>query len=442
MWILTACAEPSTPPEAPDASDTATDTADTADSARETGAGETGGDSLETGSLPSLAPVLWPEAPYPDSALRAGVEAGTLTSCRWFVGGVEIGSACAVLGEDLGLQAGDALVLEVEGVTAEGDPAAGAAGPFTVRPRPDLLVTEATAGRVALIDGDTRQVASTVSVGSGFPLPIGVAARADGAAAWVTTHLGGSVRRLEPTPWAEVASASLDTQLYWIALDEARDRLLVADQGASAIGALDADTLEPTASFALSSSPVSVRVDGDIAWVAARAATSPTGHTTAAPTPGLLARLDLAADTLDTVELGEEPYWAEPSPGGDEVAVADEPAGEVIVVDAGSLEPTRVLTVGGAPTGVAWHPLDRRLYVALYTEGQVVELDADSGEVLRTWDAGDGAVGVFPRDDGRFLFVPALHANRLVVIDLEQDAQPFAIDGVSGPRAVAFVPGG
>ncbi len=50
-----------------------------------------------------------------------------------------------------------------------------------------------------------------------------------------------------------------------------------------------------------------------------------------------------------------------------------------------------------------------------------------------------GSVGVFPRDDGRRLYVPALHGNAIAVIDTATEEAPAVWSAVTGPRAVAFV---
>ncbi len=404
---------------------------------------------VDTGSADTGEPApaelvasVWPPAPYPDSEFRGAALDGTEVACSWSSGEVELGTDCRMLGEASALAAGATVTLRVTDVA---DARRQGETSVTVGQPPDLAVTEAMSGLLSFLDGESGAPIEQVALGTGYPLPIAVAASADGTTVWATAHLAGTVSRVEGSPRAVSAVAELDTQLYWIAADEERGRLLVAEQGTGSIAVVDAATLAWTGSLALSQAPVSVRLSGDDAWVAARAPESPAGSDgdTGSPEPevraGMVARVSLGDDTVTEVELGEEPYWAEPSPDGSEVAVADEPAGVVYVLDAATMAVLRAFEVPGSPTGIAWHPVDRRLYVALYTEALTVEFDADTGEELRRWETGAGSVGVFSRDDGRRLYVPALHGNAIAVIDTATEEPPAAWTGVTGPRAVAFV---
>jgi len=158
---------------------------------------------------------------------------------------------------------------------------------------------------------------------------------------------------------------------------------------------------------------------------------------------GFVGRVDLATDTLVVAELGVEPYWAEPHPDGSQVAVADQEAQEILVLDAETLAIEHTWPVPGGPTGLAWSLDGTRVWVALYSEQLLVELDTADGSELRRWTLGRGTVGVFPRSDGRWFYVPVLHKDLVMVFDTFQtqaDYEPGRITGVDGPRGVEIVP--
>ena len=403
---------------------------------------DTGGDSeppvdtADTAPPPALDVAIWPAEPYPDSELRALADE-ELDSCSWWADGVEVATGCTLLGEDISLVAGDEIMLMAKVGESAGEAMA------AIRGAPGLAVTETMGNSLAFLDGSTLEEQQSLVLAGGFTMPIAAVADPSGSLLWSTAHLNGTVSRVEGEPWGVTASAVVSGNIYWIDLDPDRRQLWVADQGGTTLAALDADTLEQGAVLDLPEGPVSVRIQDDIAWVACRSGGSPYGGLAESP-PGVeagwLVRVDLETETTEAVELGLEPYWAEPSPGGELVAVADQDAGELLVVDAATLELLEVFELPGGPTGVAWHPIDDRLYVSLYTEALLLELDGSTGETLRSWETGAGSVGAFMRDDGRWVYVPGLHAGSLARVDTATDAAPLVAEGLASPRGVALVP--
>ena len=359
------------------------------------------------------------------------------------VGALIAGALDAGLGEALGLVAGGRVQVEV--------PGAGLSPEATVLSPPDLLITETMAmpGRVSRVSGAEMVITEFVELSGAMPITMPIAIVTWGEAAYFTAHLGYTNRQgvhaIAGEPLALVTEVDAGGLVYWADVDGARERLLVADMERVAITPYALPTLEVADPIPLPAPPVSVRVWGETAWVTCQTEGSPTkGEGAVGEEPGgYVVRVDLSTDGITAADVGEIPYWAEPSPDGAHVAVADEGSGELLLLDAATLETLAAWPVGEAPTGVAWSPGGERIYVSLYTRGRLVELDAASGEVSRSWDlsggeSSPGAVGVFARDDGRRLMVPVLHRDRVAVIDTATDAAPTWIEGVSGPRAVAF----
>jgi len=360
--------------------------------------------------------VVEPASPYADSVLRvAGRE-----DCTWTSPTVTL-VGCTVLGEDLGLVPGD--VVEV----SAGDDV----GEVRVRDWPKMAVSESTNNSVSWLDAETSSLASRVDLPVvGFSMPVGIAG--SGERVWVTTHVDGKVFAIDGDEVSAQVEAS--GHLYWLVHDSPRQRLLTAVQSDPALLPLSED-VELGDPIALPEPPVSIRLDGDVAWVAARSGGSPTGEEpdSGVVREGWLVRVDLSTGTTEELRLGEGLYWAEPGEGV--VAVADQDAEVVYLVDE-DLELVDTIEVPGGPTGLAWDGAD--LYAALYAEGTVVRIDTTSGTVTETWDAGRGAAQVLLRDDGRFLYVPALHKDQILVLDVGGGTEARTIDGVLGPRAIAL----
>jgi len=385
---------------------------------------------VDTYSTPVPSFSILPAVPYPDSLLSTDLGGGWPDYCEWSVNGEHRASGCPIFGEELGLVAGDLVSVHIYTGSDE------RSEETTIQPAPGLAISEAMSNSVSVLTSAGESVAQIQLADSGTVLPISVIADAEAGALWVTTHLDGTLSRIELDDWTRSDQVVVSSLLYWGELDADRDRLLVADQGLTAITPVSRSTLEVGAPIAVPMPPVTVRVQGDRAWIASREGESPTS---AAPT-GYVSVIDLTDDTAIHVAVGEAPYHAEPDPAGERVAVADQEGEQIIVVDAETLETLSAFDVPGGPTGVAWDLNGERLVATLYGQGLIVELDAETGKTLREWDVGLGAVGAFLRPDGRWMAVPVLHKGYVILLDMQGDAEAVMLDGVSGPRAVAWVP--
>ena len=419
-----------------DTSETAThDSADTATASQ---------DSADTADTLTEAPSIWPEAPYVDSLFSVWLDGSAVSKdCVWWVNDIETDSVCSPLGEDLGLSLGDRVAVSLNGSERSAE--------VEVIERPDLLVTEtmASPGRLSLLDGVTGVVLHQVQVGGAMPYTMPIAPVVVNDVAYFTAHLGyingEGIHKVGGEPLDEQTTANASGTVYWADADPDTDSLWVADMARTALTPYGLDDLEMGVPLSLPMPPVTIRIQDGIGWVASNNGGSPTGGSIGpkGETPaGYLSRVELASGTIDSVEIGEAPYWAEPSPSGDLIAVADTDADTLVLVSS-DLEVVATYPVGEAPTGVAWSPQGTEIYVALYSGGAVVSLDPTTGETLQQWDlksgkATAGVVGVYPRADGRYLYVPVLHENRLVVIDTATEAEPESWEGVTGPRGVAF----
>ncbi len=181
-----------------------------ADQPVDSGGADTG--ALDTGepAPAELVASVWPVAPCPDSEFRGAAQDGTEVACSWSSGGVELGTDCRMLGEASALPPGATVTLRVTDVADAGRQGETS---VTVGQPPDLAVTEATSGLLSFLDGESGALMEQVALGTGYPLPIAVAASADGTTVWATAHLAGTVSRVEGSPRAVSAVAELDTQL-------------------------------------------------------------------------------------------------------------------------------------------------------------------------------------------------------------------------------------
>jgi YVTN family beta-propeller protein len=413
--------------------DTSTVPVDTGTSAT-TGTLDSGDSGTETEVPPPVA-TIHPREPWPDSPLWVETDAGEPDHCTWTVDGTPAeATACRLLGEELGLTPGQELVVVGHFGEAESQE-----DQVMVQVLPTLLVTESMGGTLAVVDSATKQRLHTLTFDGAFPMPI--VAVVDGADVWVSLHVEQVLVRVDAATWTVQETLDVATPVYWMDHDPVRGELLVTDQGEDRL--LRIAGSEVTA-MDLPAPPVSVRVHGDHAWVAGRTGGSPEVPEDSGFVPeGYVSRLDLATGELVSVSLGHEPYWAEPSPSGDRVAVADQYTDEVVVIDAETLGVLATHPVPGGPTGLAWSSDGTELYAALYSEALVIRFDATTGEELHRWDLGVGAVGIFPRSDGRWLYVPVLHENAVAFIDTENTASdytPILVPGFSGPRGVTLIP--
>ncbi len=391
-------------------------------------------DSGATTEAPPPVASIWPPAPYPDSPLSVTTDAGRPDTCTWTVDGVvdEI-DACGFMAEEFGLLGGETLHVVGHfdgGPDSEPDE-------VTVLDLPTLLVTESMGGSLAVLDVSTKQRTHTVAFEGDFPMPI--AAVVQGDTALVSLHVEQGLAQVDTASWTVTGTLDLATPVYWIDQPADGSEVLVTDQGEDRLLRVVGTDVTP---IDLPAPPVSVRVQGTRAWVAGRTGGSPEQpEDSGFVAEGFVSRLDLATGELTSVDQGSEPYWAEPSPSGAQVAVADQGLDQLVLLGAEDLAVQATYDLPGGPTGLAWSPDGELIYVALYGEGLVLALDAASGAEQQRWELGVGAVGIFPRSDGRWLYVPVLHENGLAFIDTMSvsDDPPLIVPGFSGPRGVTIL---
>ena len=391
--------------------------------------------TAETGEPgPPVEVEVWPSAPWPDSPLRPVVEEGEPASCRWSVDGVVVHETCDVLGETLGLVPG----AEVSVAVSLGD-REGVSAVVRVSDWPTLLVTELAGGTVKAFSGETGRLVATVALDGDAPSPIAVVVTEDGEV-WVTDQGGQAVVQIDPQTWTVVGSVAVGQPVHWIDYDAVRKRLLVTDQHNPRRLLLGDDT----ESRVLPEPPVSVVVRNTRAWVAGPGFADPGTHYDSGwGGDGFLGRVDLYLEKVDWVPIEGFPLWAAPSPDGAVVAIGDRSEGNIVMVDAGSLEIRDVIPSSGSPACLTWS-LDSRLLWTTTPDGHLSVIKANSGWRLRYWDLEGELMGVFPRADGRWLYLPLADKGSVVVVDTarydEAGYEPYTIAGLSGPRHVAILP--
>ena len=142
-----------------------------------------------------------------------------------------------------------------------------------------------------------------------------------------------------------------------------------------------------------------------------------------------VSRIDLEArEFVDTVETGGGPEGIDVSPDGREVWVANRDDDTLTIVDAESLVVLATFATGDFPIRVRFTPDGGRVLVSNYMDGEVQVFDARTRAQLArvALDVPDvdpdtcRPVGILVEPRGRYAYVAATQADRIVVIDLDE----------------------
>ncbi|HSG34541.1 MAG TPA: YncE family protein [Sphingomonadaceae bacterium] len=185
-----------------------------------------------------------------------------------------------------------------------------------------------------------------VEIGEGAPGPHMVAADAEGAVAWGTIIPTGTVVRYDLAGGRESARRQLGGQVEALALSPGGESLWVGSNSDAKVYRLDPETLETKAEIA----------------------------------------------------VGEVPIRIAAHPGGGFVVTSNFGGGDLSVLDTGSNEVVRTITVSGsqaaAQVTLVFSEDGERLYAAETGRDAIAEIDFESGTVLRRLPAGPGGDGL------------------------------------------------
>lgn len=312
-----------------------------------------------------------------------------------------------------------------------------------------VYVTNEGSGDVTVIDGASREVVATWSLGK---RPRGIAASSDGKRVFVA--LSGSPlagpgidekslppadKKADGIGVVEVESGRVERVLKGVSdpeqlvIDRAGARLYVASEDTG-----KAIVIEPRSGKVLAE----MDVGGE-----------PEGVALSSPRTGLLcvtsesdntvAFIDIAQNrVLQRVAVGQRPRDAEFSPDDATLYVSGENDASLTLVDVKTRRVLRKLSLpgeGARPKGIAVSGDGRRIYVTTGRGGQVVAYDAKSLVVMGTVTVGGRPWGLALSPDGRYLYTANGPSNKVTVIDTETLTLTATINVGDRPWGVAVV---
>jgi YVTN family beta-propeller protein/autotransporter-associated beta strand protein len=151
--------------------------------------------------------------------------------------------------------------------------------------------------------------------------------------------------------------------------------------------------------------------------------------------------VDLAAQQLDTVDLGKSVANVALSPDGRRLYVANSLDGSVSVLDTTTRGILATIGVAGTPEGMAFSPDGQILYVANYSDDSVAVISTATNRMTRAIPVEGSPTAVAVGPDGR-LWVASEVANRVTLIDVTAGDASTSIAVGRGPGGVVVAPDG
>jgi YVTN family beta-propeller protein len=151
--------------------------------------------------------------------------------------------------------------------------------------------------------------------------------------------------------------------------------------------------------------------------------------------------IDLAAEQLDTVDLGKSVANIAVSPDGRRLYVANSLDGSVSVVDTTTRGILATIGVVGTPEGMAFSPDGQTLYVANYSDDSVAVISTATNRMTRSIPVAGSPTAVAVGPDGR-LWVASEVLNRVTVIDTAAADAASTIPVGRGPGGITIAADG
>jgi YVTN family beta-propeller protein len=151
--------------------------------------------------------------------------------------------------------------------------------------------------------------------------------------------------------------------------------------------------------------------------------------------------IDLAAQQLDTVDLGKSVGNLVLSPNGNRLYVANTYDDSVTVLDTASRGTLATIGVVGTPEGMAFSADGQTLYVANYSENSIAVINTVTNQLSRTIAVQGNPTAVAVAPDGR-LWVASETRNRVSVIHPTMGTVLSEVVVGRGPADVALSPDG
>jgi YVTN family beta-propeller protein len=315
-------------------------------------------------------------------------------------------------------------VLASPAAIAQGDPAVEQDGPSSFR----IYATNEYSGDVSIIDGDTKDVITTMPLGK---RPRGIKAGPNGD--YVYVALSGTP---PSPPWIDestlppadksadgIGMVNLQTGKVekiirgvsdpeQLAVGKDGETLYIASEDTGTAVIKDIASEKVVATFPVGGEPegVTISPDGSVVYM-----TSEEDHKVSVIGTSTNA-------LLGQFEVGKRPRSSAFSPGGKRAYVTGENDASITVVDTAShqvIDTIKLPNKAHRPMGIVVSPDGSRLYVATGRGGSVVALDADSHELLGEVKVGERPWGIAISPDGREIYTADGPSNTVSVVDTE-----------------------
>ena len=269
-----------------------------------------------------------------------------------------------------------------------------------------VYVADTGARSLAVVDTASRAVRSAVPLPG---VPRYVAASRDGRRVFVSMFAddgSGSGVAVIDVPGATF-SRVITTGPKPYALATAPDgRIYVPNHDASSIAVLDPESLQVTATIAVSNNPHAVAFSprGDLAYSADHESNT-------------VAMIDTATEKVrNTVRVGNSPHSLTVSPDGAEIATANYGDNTISIISAASDAVVQTFPAGPTPQSLTYSADGRHLYVGNESANEITTLDAHTGQVASTIPVGASPRFVLGTPDGTRLLVSSSTAGELTIL--------------------------
>jgi YVTN family beta-propeller protein len=289
-----------------------------------------------------------------------------------------------------------------------------------------IYVTNERAGSLSVIDGATRKVVATVTLGK---RPRGIKLSHDGKFLLIARSgspiagPGVDESKLPPADKSadgigvvDVATLTLQRVIRGVsdpeqlAVSHDGKQLFIASEDTAAAIVIDAADGRKVASVSVGGEPegVSLSPDGKGVFV-----TSEADHRVSV--------IDVASlKVVHRIEVGQRPRFTAFSPDGARAYVSNENDGSISVIDAKTFAVVGTIKLEGPltrPVGLVTSPDGKTLYAAAGRSGLVIAIDLASGRVSGQVTAGPRPWGIDRSPDGVLLFTANGSSNDVSVID-------------------------
>ncbi|MFO0958366.1 MAG: YncE family protein [Isosphaeraceae bacterium] len=278
---------------------------------------------------------------------------------------------------------------------------------------PTLLLVDRDGGQLVVVDPVGKAVLGRVPTGEA---PHEVAASADGKLAFVANYgtqqtPGRSISIIDIAARKELRRLDLGALRRPHGLAVVEGKVYFTAEANRVLGRLDpmagpADVVDRIIGLGQDLSHMVVASpDGSALYTANMGSNSITG-------------VDRRTGRLNTVAVAKQPEGIGISPDGKEVWAGSRAAGEITVVDAGSLEVKATIEIACPAYRLLFTPDGRHVLIPDMGSGSLVVVDPASRKVAKVIDVGGAAGGVVTDRAGRIAYVALPGGGKVAIVDL------------------------